>query len=498
MVDSFDYKKLFEQQCALTEQLQQQLAQQTLLIQKLQQQLEQLLRAKFGKKSERNKNNNGDSNPPGSTNPPQKPSSSKKNTPRGKPPFSLSEVDIQHDIPEHDKYCPKCHNRMQAIKPMVSEQLAYRPASLYIKKNVRHRYSCRPCNTPPITAPMPNQPIEKGLPDSSLLAQVLIDKYQDHLPMYRQECRWLRHGVALARQTLCDWAINSAKWLGFLVAEMKKDILASDKVSSDDTPYPVQAPGKTITGRLWVYIGGGGNAPPIATVYEYTPNRSGQAPLAFLQGFRGYLQADAYPGYDKLYQSGEIIEVACMAHCRRKFFDAAVQGSSNEQSKSQIAIDFIRQLYAIERHTQSMTPTERFHYRRRFAKPILKRFLCWLRKTKHRAYKSLLLGKAITYALNHWRALCHYCRDGRLDIDNNLSERAIKPLVIGRKNYLFAGSHEGAKAAAIIYSIIETCKMWGINTYDYLIDVLARLPNTLNKNIRQLLPYHWQPVHATR
>lgn len=215
---------------------------------------------------------------------------------------------------------------------------------------------------------------------------------------------------------------------------MKKDIIAGHKISSDDTPYPILAPHKTHTGRMWVYIGGGGHAPPIATVYEYTQTRASLGPVNFLQGFQGFLQADAYAGYDKIYASKKIIEIACWAHARRKFIEAYESaGEDNHHALSQQAIDFIGQLYGIEQHSKWMTDIARFHYRRRLAKPMLKKFHRWLVRTQHKAYPKSLLGKAIQYALNHWRALCHYCRDGTLDIDNNLSERVIKPIVIGRK-----------------------------------------------------------------
>jgi len=487
MSDSPDYQQLFQQQQQQNQQLLEQNKQLQRLIEKLQEQIEQLLRARFGKKSERQP---------------------KPKVPRNKLPMlpaessvqsralpaNLARVDIVYEVPESEQYCPQCEKPLAPIKPITTEQYAYRPGSLYIKKHIRQRYACRGCKQTLITATLPNQAIDKGIADSSLLAQVLVDKYDDHLPLYRQERRWLRLGVAMPRQTLCDWAMASSVWLGYLVIEMKKDILAAGKIHSDDTVFPILAPGKTHQGRLWVYVGGGGNAPPVAVVYEYTPTRASTGPTQFLKGYRGYLQADAYAGYDALYQSGDIVEVACLAHARRKFVDAYESSSgSDAQAKSLIAIEFIGQLYHIESLTRTMTAQQRYYYRRHYAKPLLKQLHHWLKRIQPLTYPKLLLGKAIAYTLNHWRAFCHYCRSGILDIDNNVAERAIKPFVIGRKNYLFAGSHQGAKAAANIYSIIETCKMWNVNTYHYLCDVLARLPNTQQLDIRQLLPYHWKP-----
>ena len=497
MTETLNYQQLFEEQCEqnkkLFEQNQQQLKQNEqlqLLIQQLQQQIEQLLRAKFGKKSERQRK----APKAGEPKPKAPPLRDEEKVPGRELPASFPRVEVHHSLAGEQKCCSHCQNQLTEIKPLVREMWAYRPGSLYVKKHLRQRYACRNCQQTIITASMPIQPIEKGVADSSLLAQMIVDKYQDALPLYRQEQRWLRLGVALSRQTLCDWAIASSQWLVYLVNEIKKDILMGDKISSDDTTYPILSPGKTHTGRMWVYIGGGGNASPIGCVYEYTKTRSSSGPVNFLQGFQGYLQADAYSAYDKIYAAKTVIEVACWAHARRKFVDAYECGGEDKlTSLSQQAIDFIGQLYGIEKAAKLMTATARHYYRRRYAKPLLKKFHCWLKKTRLKAYPKSLLGKAIQYTLNHWRALINYCRDGRLDIDNNISERAMKPIVIGRKNYLFSGSHEGAKAAAIIYSIIETCKMWNVNTYDYLTDVLARLPNTLNKDIRQLLPYHWKP-----
>lgn len=493
-MNDLDYKALYLQLLADNQSLRDMLTnlnatlnQQTLLIQQLQQQLEQSLRARFGKKSERSQT------PPKPRKPPTKPERDYKL------PETLEREEIIHEVLESEKNCPECDAPLKPIKPLINDYLAYRPAKLYVKRHLRHRYACQCCKQTIITAKMQSPLIEKGSLDATLAAQILIDKYQDHLPLYRQENRWLRLGYALPRQTLCDWAMACADWLKPIVAEMRKDILLSKKISSDDTVFPILAPGKVHKGRLWVYIGGGGNAVPIATIYEYTETRSGSAPLNFLKGFSGYLQADAYAGYDQVYAKYDVIAVACLAHARRKFNDALESTTDGEinQSLSATAISFFNQLYHVEHKTDGMTAIKRKYYRRRHAKPILKRLHRWLRVNKNRTFPKSTLGKAINYTLNHWRAFNHYCRDGSLDIDNNISERAMKTFVIGRKNYLFAGSHRGAEAAATIYSIIETCKMHNINTYDYLTEVLSRLPNLLNKDLRQLLPYHWRPGSVT-
>jgi hypothetical protein len=227
-------------------------------------------------------------------------------------------------------------------------------------------------------------------------------------------------------------------------------------------------------------------------VYDYTSSRSQTAPQKFLGGYQGYLQADAYPGYDALYKSGDVIEVGCWAHTRRKFIE--IIKAAKKPGLADVAVEYIGKLYEVEQKAKYLTPLQRKYYRRIYSKPILKRFYRWLVKQQKTALPKAPIGQAIAYTLNHWRALNNYRRDGILNIDNNTAERAIKPLVIGRKNWMFAGSHEGAKNAAVLYSLIETCKLNAINPFTYLKDVLTRLPTTLNKDLNQLLPYNWKPI----
>lgn len=409
-------------------------------------------------------------------------------------PKDLPRENIVYDIPSEKQFCTTCKHKLHNIGEAVLEQLEFEPAKFYVKKHIRQKYACRCCQSI-YTADFPNQPIDKGLPGAGLLTEVLLNKYQDSLPLYRQQQRFLRHGIELSRSTLCDWVAQCAFLLEPLVKHMKEQVLIPGKrIFTDDTTVPVldqNVKGKTHTGRLWTYVGGG-NLNPLCTVYEYSPTRQKTAPQKFLRGFSGYLQADAYPGYDHLYQTGEVIEVACWAHARRKYTDIVKTvkkpGLANE------ALDFIGQLYAIERTIKSFTIEQKKHYRRRHSKPILKNFKRWLKKIAATAVPKSPIGKALAYSLNHWRALNNYLLDGLLNIDNNTAERAVKTLVIGRKNYLFAGSHKGAERAAVIYSLIETCKQNNVNPYDYLKDVLTRLPNTLMKDINPLLPYNWMPT----
>jgi len=398
---------------------------------------------------------------------------------------------VKHDLPEDERACSSCKSNLKCVGKDVSEQLEFIPSKLFVIEHQRYKYACRCCQSI-ITAPMPEQPIDKGLAGPGLLAETLISKYQDHLPLYRQEKRYERLGYPIARSTLCDWVMACADRLAPIVKGMEEDmLLCSPKIHSDDTIIPVLSKNKTHTGRLWVYVGGGAHAPP-CVVFRYSKTRKGEEPKKFLGNYRGYLQADAYAGYDQCYESKDIIEVACFAHARRKFVDALK--SCESDVAAQVAIDRIATLYGIEKTAKLMTDTQRYYYRKRYAKSKLKRFYKWLLEQKRLAPPKSPLGKAISYTLNHWQALNNYLRDGVLDIDNNRAERAIRSVVIGRKNYLFAGSHRGAEQAAVIYSLIETCKLLNINTYEYLIDILKRLPTTLNCNLKMLLPYYWKPI----
>lgn len=407
-------------------------------------------------------------------------------------PNDLLRVRVEHDVPEDQRGCPCCWRIRQRIGKAITEQLECKPAELYVVEHVRFKYGCQICKGNIVTAPLPAQPIDKGLPGPGLLTEVILNKYQDHLPLYRQEQRFGRLGIYLSRSTLCDWVTQSAILLEPIVGLMKIDtLLPGIRIFTDDTPVPILAKGKTHTGRLWVYVGGGFER-PICVIYDYSSSRSQTASQKFLKGYQGYLQADAYPGYDVLYKTGKIIEVGCWAHARRKFID--IIKTVKKPGLADLAVEFIGKLYEVERKAKHLTPLQRKYYRRRYSKPILKSFNRWLKISQKTTLPKSPIGKAIAYVLNHWRALNNYRSHGILNIDNNTAERGIKRLVIGRKNWMFAGSHDGAKNAAILYSLIETCKLNEINPFAYLKDVLTRLPTTLNKNLNQLLPYNWKPI----
>lgn len=469
-------------------------------IQKLHQQLEQLqhrldkmLHLLYGTKSEKKPTPKPEepSAPSGAPSSKEPKSTTSNANGRRQLPNDLRRERVEHDVPEDQRACKCCPLKMQRMGKVVTEQLEFKPGELYVIEHVRIKYGCQRCKGNIVTAPLPPQPIDKGLPGPGLLTEVILNKYQDHLPLYRQEQRFARFGVDLPRSTLCDWIMQCAFLLEPIVRLMKTEaLLPGLRIFTDDTPVPVLAKGKTHTSRLWVYVGGGRET-PTCVIYDYTQSRSQTAPQKFLKGYHGYLQADAYPGYDVLYKTGEVVEVGCWAHARRKFFD--IIKVAKEPGLADVAVEFIGKLYDIERRTKHLTPLQRKYYRRRYSKPILKVFYRWLRRHHEKSLPKSPVGQAMAYVLNHWRALNNYCRDGVLNIDNNTAERAIKPLVIGRKNWLFAGSHDGGKNAALLYSLIETCKLNGINPFAYLKDVLTRLPTTLNKDLYQLLPYNWKP-----
>jgi len=475
--------------------LQQTIAAQTVLLEKLQAQIDQLLRVLYGKKSERQGKTPLPADKP-SDNPLATSSLSQKNTPaknlpkRQPLPEHLARIDVEHDLSLTEKTCTHCQMPQQRIGKRITEQVDFVPAQLIVRRHICYRYACR-CGRGGVTqAALPAFPIEKGKPGAGLLADIIISKYQDALPLYRQSLRFKRFGFVCPESTMGDWLAECALLLEPIVKRMQDDLLTAHKLHTDDTPVPVLAKGKTKQGRLWVYLADNSTRFPCC-IYHYTPTRSQQGPLTFLASYKGYLQADAYPGYDKLYTQGDIIEVGCFAHARRKFYDIAVAAKAPTHAHDIIVV--IAKLYHIEHLAPSLTCHERYYYRKKYSKPILKSLRRKLNRHHQRAILNTPFYNAVQYALNQWVALTRFLSHGDLNLDNNKAERAIKPVVIGRKNWLFAGSDEGGKRAAIFYSLIETCKMQGINSFHYLSDVLARIPTTLHRDIHTLLPYHWQP-----
>lgn len=401
----------------------------------------------------------------------------------------------EEDVHEPACACPNCGGAMRRLGEDVTEVLEYVPASFKVIRHVRPKLSCRTCETI-AQEPMPSLPIERGRPGPGLLAHVLVAKYADHLPLYRQSGIYAREGVDLERSTLADWVGRSAALLDPLVEAMRKEVMASDVLHGDDTPVPVLAPGlgKTRTGRLWAYVRDGrpyGSDRPPAAVFFYSADRKGEHPQSHLKSFRGILHADGYAGFNAIFETGTVTEAACWAHVRRKFFDVHAATASPVAME---ALDRIGELYKIESDIRGKPPDERRRCREEKTLPLLDGVKAWLESTLPKLSGKSDLAAAMRYGLNRWDALIHFAHDGRIEIDNNAAERSIRGIALGRKNYLFAGSDAGGERAAAIYSIIETAKLNGLDPEAYLRDVLTRIADHKINRIAELLPWNWQQV----
>lgn len=396
----------------------------------------------------------------------------------------------QEEVHEPACTCPNCGGVMRKLGEDVTEVLDYVPASFKVIRHVRPKLSCRVCETI-VQAPMPSLPIERGKPGPGLLAHVLVSKYADHLPLYRQSEIYAREGVDLERSTLADWVGRAAALLDPLVAALRKSVLSSDVLHGDDTPVPVLAPGlgKTRTGRLWAYVHDGrphGSDQPPAAVLFYSPDRKGEHPTAHLKGFAGVLHADGYAGFNPVFETGHVIEAACWAHVRRKFFD---EHATNPSPLTTEALNRIGALYSIEDIIRGLPLDERRRIRQEQAAPLLAAMKLWLETTLPKLSAKSNLAKAMRYTLSRWAGLNRYVDDGRAEVDNNAAERSIRGIALGRKNWLFAGSDTGGERAAAIYSLIETCKLNGIDPEAYLRAVLTRIADHPINRIADLLPW---------
>ncbi len=408
-------------------------------------------------------------------------------------PATLPRRRVEHALPDEQCTCAACGARLVKIGEETSEQLDYQPASLFVTEHVRVKYACQACEGAVVLSPLPAQPIDKGKPGPGLLAQVVTAKYADHLPLNRQVDIFARHGVALSRQTLCDWVAAAADLLEPIYQDLTASVLASHVIHTDDTTVPVQDPTRTQTrdGRLWVYVG---DAQPADIIYDYTPTRSRAGPLAVLGAFQGYLQADAYAGYDALYATGRVVEVACWAHARRYFWEA----KATDAPRALTALGFIQQLYRVEADAKDVAAAARQARRQAEARPVLERVRLWLEEQVGVVLPKSPIGEAVTYARGQWRALTRYLEDGALAIDNNAAERALRRVVTGRKNWLFCGSDVGGTRAAILYSVVATCKAHGIDPWAYLRDVFERIPTHPNRRRAELLPRAWKAARAAQ
>jgi transposase len=348
-------------------------------------------------------------------------------------------------IPPQHTTCPDCGGELKPLGEDVSEMLEYIPASFVVIRQVREKLACGRCDKI-VQAPAPSRPIARGMAGPGLLAHVLVSKYGDHLPLYRQEEIYERHGVELERATLADWVGQTSALLDPLVEALRRHVMAAQKLHADDTPVPVLAPGlgKTKLGRLWTYVRDdrpAGDTTPPAVWFAYSPDRKGEHPRVHLSSFTGVLQADAYAGFDQLYEGGRIQEAACWAHVRRKFYDLHV---AHKSPVAQEALRRIGELYAVEEDIRGRQPEERRQVRNERSRPLLASLKQWLEETLVKLSRKSDTAQAVRYALGRWEALLRYVDDGRLEIDNNAAERALRVVALGRKNYLFAGSDPGA------------------------------------------------------
>ena len=419
-------------------------------------------------------------------------------------PADLPRVDVIHDLKEEEKVCA-CGCMKSRIGEEVSEQLDIIPAKIRVIRNIRYKYVCKRCEgveaeEPAVKiAPAPKQMIPKSIATSGLLAHVLTAKFVDALPFYRQEKQFARLGVEIPRSTMCGWAMKVAERSMPLLEFLRSDILSGPLINIDETTTQVmQEPGRSNTTRsyMWVFRGGDPEAP--ALVYQYHPTRSGSVASDFLKGYQGYVQTDGYSGYDFLDHKPGVIHVGCWVHVRRNFVDivkSTPKGKSlkGKKSRAEEALEYIRRIYAIEKsaNLQQLSYEAIYEERQKNAKPILEEFHAWLITTSAKTPPQGLLGKAVSYTLNQWERLIKYLDDGRLRPDNNSVENAIRPFVVGRKNWLFSGRPEGASASSTLYSLIETAKANDLEPYLYLRYLFEKLPHAESDNdYIALLPYN--------
>lgn len=416
-------------------------------------------------------------------------------------PEHLPRTEIVH---EPSCICPACGGAMRKVGEDITEILDYIPGRFEVIRHVRPAFSCRSCEAM-VQAPMPSLPIEHGRPGPALLAHVLVSKYCDHLPLYRQASIYAREGVDLDRAMLARWVGKMAWLMAPLVEAIGKHVMAAEKLHADDTPVPVLAPGlgRTKTGRLWVYLRDerphGGQDPP-AALYRYTPDRKGEHPRTQLAGFGGFLQADGYAGFGPLYETQDgkpatVTEVACWAHVRRKFHDIHVANASPIANE---ALERIGALFDVERAVTGLSPQLRRQSRQSDAAPLIDELATFFDRTLPKLSGKSELAGAIRYARSRWPALTRYLDDGRLEISNNAAERAIRPLALGRKNYLFAGSDQGGERAAAVYTLIETAKLNGLDPEAYLRDIIGSIADHPINRISELLPWNMLRRSAIR
>jgi transposase len=426
-------------------------------------------------------------------------------------PSSLRREQHRYELTEEQRQCPECQVTCEPISEEISEQLDYIPASLFVHEHIRCTYACPQCKSHLLTAPKPPQPIKKGLPAAGLIAHVAVCKYSDHLPLHRQEQIFARHGLEIPRSTTCDWMASAAELLKPLYEEMVKEVLQSRVIHTDDTRVSMQSnttPGKTVATRFWTYVGD--DEHPL-TVFDFTLSRERDGPASFLKGYRGAIQADGYSAYDGIAISGDNPRGGCWAHARRHFHDAMKTTPPLLYAEVMARIG---RLFAVERDIkdrleamakQQGTPVVgatadaiRLQIRQELTVPELTALRHFLDEQKKVALPKSPWAQAINYALNQWDDLCLFSKLGCLAIDNNVAERSLRGIALGRKNWLFVGSPSGGNTAAILFSVLASCKRHDVEPWAYLRDVMQRLATPCTgEELRGLLPQHWKPSHGT-
>jgi transposase len=420
-------------------------------------------------------------------------------------PADLPRRRIEHELPESQRRCPCCGEVCRKFGEETSEQLDYQPASLFVNQHVRFKYACSKCHDHVTAAPAPVAVIDKGLPGPGLLAQIVASKYADHLPLHRLERILGRHGIELSRSTMCGWMAHVATLFQPLVNLLADQVRLSKTLHTDATkmPYldPALAPRRSLSGQMWVYYG---DREHPFNVFDFCTDHSARGIDTFLkdQSYRGYLNADAHNLYDHLFRDGTMIELGCWAHCRRHFFEA----KESDPARAHLVMARIRQLYEVEAEAKALSAAQqlpgagadavRLRLRQEKSLPVVTALCQWLQQERPSVLPKSPIGQAIAYALRHWQALTRYLDDGFLDIDNNVAERALRHIAIGRKNWLFAGRAGGARTAAILFSVTSTCQRHGVDAFAYVRDLLERLahePQPRAELLRDWLPDRWRP-----
>jgi len=379
-------------------------------------------------------------------------------------------------------------SHLTKIGEEITEQLDVTPSKFFVRRYVRNKYAL-PQGEGVVIGKLPSQPIDKCMAGPGLLAQVIIDKYVDHLPLYRQEQRFSRVGITLAPSTLCNWKSSVCNLITPLYDALVKEVLQTNYLHVDETPIKVldqDKAGTTHRGYFWVYH----NSHQKIVIFDYRKGRDGEGPSEILKNFIGHLQADGYQVYEDFDDSSGIMLLHCMAHARRKFSEAL----DNDKARSEYVLQHMQQLYAIEQQARDkkMSFDEIYELRQQQAIPILEHLGKWMKESYVQVTPKSSIGKALAYSIERWKKLCIYTTNGMLCIDNNPVENSIRPIAIGRKNYLFAGSHDAAQESAMIYSLLGTCKLHKINPWEWLKDILIRLPDHPINKIKELLPHNWK------